>query len=1261
MPSRGFRGSDARIRFSTDVSAIAPAQRLIRRFYDTIINQSKLAAQQTAAIEQQLQLVTQREQVYQNAITNAALAAERRSQNILKAEDSIAKAYQRRDELIDRATANEQRMNIAAERMALRVQKARDASNQALSDQNQLNSRVGRMMERQRDALARVDGAIQRRADSEANAGRRIETSERRLEALRGQSAQSAARYASQITRSDQRIASSRDKLSDSQTKAAEFAALRQQEFAKLNEGNLRRQIQLSQEANALLRLRGGARNQTAEQTRTPQGVDTLIQRLQQARDQAQQLNQTVRVLRFDQAIESARILQGNFQTVAEFGRKTNEQQDDLNRKVNTAATELNRNIQDRQTLENASLQTARDYEKRINAQTGEVQRLQQEYTKLQKTNQRANLQDNQRKINIQDRYAEEIQKLKTLTNAREQNARAYYNLSRREQAAQQNSFQAQERQYAQMISSQIGLIDRLKSQYATLRASAKQSGVEQAQGIEKARLAVVAAQRGLDELIRGASALGAQGAQGLGSIVSSLMSIATTGAGAAAILKALTLATAAAGAAGAYFGVKTYTQIERIQASLSGLTADMQQAKSIIEDGFSLSKDSPIRPDQYLEGARSILAVGGSVQTLSTDLKALAAIAAIANQPLNQISLIYGEILNKNRLYREDLLQFSRRGIPVAQQLAKTLGVTRSEIDQLVSLGAIDFNVFRQAIQDLGAGGSKYSEAFNNVTRTVSGQLDLLINDFIRLSKGIGDVIETFGGFDIIREIIGKARSEVQFFIDYLEALRTTYGFDFLFKDPLPDKNSIGDRAIEEARKLDKSGIENKLRLVARAFNEVSDLKGRITTGSDLTELVEAAKALGQAGFGDLANQISDPTERAEVLKFLETIRQRLQTLSTGGKPFELLPSVAELKIKKSIVDDIPSILEKALSAEERFKLQVESINEKFKEQVAEIEKAIAAEEKGSEKALALEKKKAELLKAQATVQASLVKERDEDLNKAIEKLEDNLKKGNVEDEIANLFPNARNVAGDVADLVIELRKAQEEAAKAGRAFDQGIVAQVERLIALFAELERRREFKDNQQKLEQELKVLEAQARALIMGLDLKRAEADAEVDILLAAGKITEEQARQLKNQNGINLAAGKNVVELVRQKDLAKELADKKNPAKALLQQFQDLRGAMMNFNAGLDEAAAKAQELLFSALGINNAMNFQADFSKGADSIRNRLQQQAIGTRGDQTLPVLQSIRDLVRDMAQFGGGIGLEQKLDKIIQELRKQFGVAPG
>lgn len=313
-----------------------------------------------------------------------------------------------------------------------------------------------------------------------------------------------------------------------------------------------------------------------------------------------------------------------------------------------------------------------------------------------------------------------------------------------------------------------------------------------------------------------------------------------------------------------AYESINLAAQVEKTTVAFGSLTGNIEKSAALVELLKSRSMGLPVELGESLSAVRTMLATGSDLGDVAKDLELLTNIAAGADQPLSQIATIYGEIRTKNRLYREDVLQFSRRGIPIMEELAKMYGVSRDALNKMVSDGQIDFEVFRQALIGLTSEGGRFASTVENMGETTIGKITKLNNALEVMKINLGQVLLGIDAAWLGFSSFGKD-SVLGFLTDKLENI--AYLLEFIGKQKLP--NLEGESDVEKARALRASAIS------LRAGGEAARLVDEDLFDKRLRELtrkeqdpVNAGMLKGMlAGTGSFAKAFQ---QSPEIAKFL-------------------------------------------------------------------------------------------------------------------------------------------------------------------------------------------------------------------------------------------------------------------------------------------------------------------------------------------------------------------------------------------------------
>lgn len=113
------------------------------------------------------------------------------------------------------------------------------------------------------------------------------------------------------------------------------------------------------------------------------------------------------------------------------------------------------------------------------------------------------------------------------------------------------------------------------------------------------------------------------------------------------------------------------------------------------------------------------------NTETMYNHLRAIAGAASMTGRSFEDIGNIFTTVASNGRLMTMQLRQFSSAGLNLSATLAKDLGKTEREINEMVTKGQISFEQFSEALYNaFGEAAGKADETWSGVTANVKAQL---------------------------------------------------------------------------------------------------------------------------------------------------------------------------------------------------------------------------------------------------------------------------------------------------------------------------------------------------------------------------------------------------------------------------------------------------------------------------------------------------------------------------------------------------------
>ena len=185
--------------------------------------------------------------------------------------------------------------------------------------------------------------------------------------------------------------------------------------------------------------------------------------------------------------------------------------------------------------------------------------------------------------------------------------------------------------------------------------------------------------------------------------------------------------------------------QFQQLEVAFNTMLGSADKADALMAQLVRTAAITPFDLESVAQGAKQLLAYGMEAENVNETLTRLGDIASGLSMPLNDLVYLYGTTMAQGRLYTQDLNQFTGRGIPMIEELAKVFGVAESKVKDLVEAGKVGFPEVQKVIENLTGEGSKFGGLMEEQSKTITGQISniedaiaSMFNDMGKQSEGV-------------------------------------------------------------------------------------------------------------------------------------------------------------------------------------------------------------------------------------------------------------------------------------------------------------------------------------------------------------------------------------------------------------------------------------------------------------------------------------------------------------------------------------------
>jgi len=201
--------------------------------------------------------------------------------------------------------------------------------------------------------------------------------------------------------------------------------------------------------------------------------------------------------------------------------------------------------------------------------------------------------------------------------------------------------------------------------------------------------------------------------------------------------------------------------QFQQTEMAFKTMLQSEEKADALMKQLIRTAAVTPFEVEDVTEGAKQLLAFNVAAEDVNKTLIGLGDVAAGMGMNLKDLVMLYGTTIAKGKMDTMDLYQFLNRGIPIADEIAKVMGldVTNAieEVQKQIKAGKVTSDIFIQAMQSMTAEGSKFGGLMEAQSKSIIGQIsnikDAIEQKFNDLGKSQEGVINT--GLGVVSTLV--------------------------------------------------------------------------------------------------------------------------------------------------------------------------------------------------------------------------------------------------------------------------------------------------------------------------------------------------------------------------------------------------------------------------------------------------------------------------------------------------------------------------
>lgn len=188
---------------------------------------------------------------------------------------------------------------------------------------------------------------------------------------------------------------------------------------------------------------------------------------------------------------------------------------------------------------------------------------------------------------------------------------------------------------------------------------------------------------------------------------------------------------------------IRAGAEFQKNQIAFKTFIGSAAEANQVLNELVQLAIKTPFTSEQTIQGARVLAAYGFNAAQLVPILKRLGNISAGTQIPLEQLSLVFGQIKAAGKLMGQDLLQLVNAGFNPLQEISERTGESMASLRKRMGEGKISFEEVQESVIRATEAGGRFFDLTDRLSQTTAGRLDALKESWQVFQREVGTAAE--------------------------------------------------------------------------------------------------------------------------------------------------------------------------------------------------------------------------------------------------------------------------------------------------------------------------------------------------------------------------------------------------------------------------------------------------------------------------------------------------------------------------------------
>lgn len=187
---------------------------------------------------------------------------------------------------------------------------------------------------------------------------------------------------------------------------------------------------------------------------------------------------------------------------------------------------------------------------------------------------------------------------------------------------------------------------------------------------------------------------------------------------------------------------VRAAGEWERLNVSFTTFLNSSVDASRVLKELQQYAQKTPFTSEETQQSARVLLAYGVSAKQLMPIIEQLGSISSGTQIPLQQISLVFGQIKAAGKLMGQDLLQLVNAGFNPLQEISQRTGESMANLRKRMGEGRISFDEVQRSFIAATSAGGRFYNLNEEIGKTLPGRISALTDAWKVFQREVGTAI---------------------------------------------------------------------------------------------------------------------------------------------------------------------------------------------------------------------------------------------------------------------------------------------------------------------------------------------------------------------------------------------------------------------------------------------------------------------------------------------------------------------------------------